>query len=248
MTHDQATARASDQGHSSDGRCVGPLETADFPDRLRARVVTPGEQPRVHGYDLEDDLARHYDVASLLLLCLSGELPSPVSARAAQTALMFTAGVSVAHASVHAAVLARLSGSVPSSVFGVAAIGLAEQSCFELDQCTDLLAWLENPERPYPEQHRCQTAAQRAAAERLHEALPSDYEAPILAQAPTQSALVISVLYGAGLRRREQLEAALAWARLPSALAEAFAERSTNFVEYPINLPRIEYHAPASER
>ena len=44
------------------------------------------------------------------------------------------------------------------------------------------------------------------------------------------------------------LETGKTLARLPTAMAEAFAERPTNFAKYPIDLPRIEYHEPTSGR
>ena len=104
----------------------GPLESgAVFPARLTARVVTAGARPSVHGYDVEGDLARHYQASDLLFLTLMGELPSAAISRAFSVALMFLGPVSVAHASTHAAVVGRLCGTPTSSVFGVAAIGAA---------------------------------------------------------------------------------------------------------------------------
>jgi len=49
------------------------------------------------------------------------------------------------------------------------------------------------------------------------------------------------VLFTAGFKRRERLEAAIMLARLPSGIAEALGERPTNFANYPINLPRFAY-------
>ncbi|HEX2734874.1 MAG TPA: hypothetical protein VHM70_24885 [Polyangiaceae bacterium] len=229
---------------SSSGPTGGPLETAKFPDQLLARVVTPGDEPRVHGYDVQSDLVHHYDLVALTILYLTGELPEPKAAAAVRAALVFISPISVAHASVHAAVLARLCGSPPSAVFGVAAVGVAEQSRFELDAFSDLFEWLKHPTREYPDAQRCTTDAQRQEAERLRRALPAGYELEILNHAPTCMALTLAILQQAGLRRREQFEAVLALARLPSALAEAFAERAVNFSDYPINLPPIEYRAP----
>ncbi|HEX6764634.1 MAG TPA: hypothetical protein VF103_04130, partial [Polyangiaceae bacterium] len=54
----------------------GPLEKAPFPAQLTARVMTPGKNPRLHGYDVEGDLAAHYTTSELVLLSLTGELPS----------------------------------------------------------------------------------------------------------------------------------------------------------------------------
>ena len=96
----------------------GPLDSgASFPARLTARVVTPGERPRVHGYDVEGDLALHYQPTDLLFLLLMGELPTPAVSRAFSVVLMFLAPVSVAHASTHAAVVGRLCGAPASSEF-----------------------------------------------------------------------------------------------------------------------------------
>lgn len=229
-------------------RFEGPLETTPFPDALAARVVTPGEQPRVHGYDVENDLARNYDFVALFLLYLTGELPTPQAGAAARVALAFVSPTSVAHASVHATVLARLCGSPASALFGVAAIGLAEQARVELDGCHDLLEWLAHPTRPYPDAHRCRSGAEREAAARLLRALQSVTPLEITQHDPTRLALVLAVLRAAGLRRREQFEAAFAFARLPSALAEGFAERPTNFAHYPIHLPPIVYDAPERRR
>jgi len=69
----------------------GPLEEASFPEQLSARVVTPGANPRLHGYDVEGDLARHYQPSDLLFLLLIGELPAAPVSRAFSVALMFLA-------------------------------------------------------------------------------------------------------------------------------------------------------------
>ena len=106
----------------------GPLETETFPERLSARVVEPGPSPRVHGYDVEADLARYYRASDLTLLSLTGELPSPGASAAFEVACMFLAPISVAEAPVHAAVLARLCAAPSSSIAAVAAIALSQQA------------------------------------------------------------------------------------------------------------------------
>lgn len=225
-------------------RFEGPLETGTFPEKLRARVVTPGESPRVHGYDVEGDLARHYDFVSIIFLYLTGELPSPIASAAAQVALIFASPVSVAHASVHSSVLSRLCGGTSSSLVGASAVGLAEQARHELEPYADLLEWLAHPTRNYPEVHQATSDTEREGAQRLLEALPSGYQLPIMGQNPTRWALILAIFRDAGLRRREQFEAVIALVRMPSALSEAFAERPTNFARYPINLPPIIYRDP----
>ena len=221
----------------------GPLEgSASFPERLTARVVTPGDRPSVHGYDVEGDLARHYQASDLLFLFLNGELPTPSVSRAFAVALMFLAPVSVAHASTHAAVVGRLCGAPASSTIGVAAIGAAEHARSLLDEHMDLVAWLRAPRVAFPERYRARDHGDHAAVQRLEQALtPTGLAVPALGERPSRAAALVIVLFALGFKRRERLEAVIALARLPSAVAEALAERPTNFGNYPINLPRFTY-------
>lgn len=220
----------------------GPLDDATFPETLTARVVTPGPRPRLHGYDVEADLALHYGPTDLLCLSLTGELPSPATARALEVALVFAAPLSIAHASVHAAALARLCGTATASLVGVAAIGLAEQVREQLDGHAELLAWLAAPAGALPERFRATDPGEHASVERLRTALAeTGLHVPLLDERPTRDAALFAVLFACGLRQRAELEAALVSARLPSAVAEALAERVAGFDGYPTNLPRYAY-------
>lgn len=220
----------------------GPLETHSFPERLTARVVTPGSHPRLHGYDVEADLACHYDPTDILFLALTGELPTASASAALRVALTFLAPMSIAHASVHAASLARLCGTASASVIGVAAIGLSEQARLSLDEHADLFVWLKAGSGELPAGFRAREASDQETCRRLRGALePTGLEVPALAQNPTRDAALLCVLFACGLVRREQLEAAVVTARLPSAVAEAMTEKVTNFGRYPINLPRYQY-------
>jgi hypothetical protein len=227
----------------------GPLEgEAAFPARLTARVVTPGARPLVHGYDVEGDLARHYQPSDLLFLMLMGELPSEPVSRAFAVVTMFLAPVSVAHASTHAAVVGRLCGSPASGTFGVAAIGAAEHARYLIDEHEELFSWLHAPKGPLPERFRARDAAELSAVQRLERALePTGLEVPALTERPSRDAALLMVLFAAGFKHRERLEAAILLARLPSGIAEALAERPTNFGNYPINLPRFTYTESADE-
>lgn len=220
----------------------GPLESGQFPDKLTARVITPGARPRVHGYDVETDLARHYGATDLVLLSLTGELPVEPARAAFEVAWLFLAPVSVAHAGPHATVLSRLCGSTASSMLGVAAIGLAEQARALVAEHADLLRWLKSKADALPARYRAQEPEERDAVERLRQALAgTGLVVQALEQTPTRDAALLSVLFACGLRRPEQLQAVIVLARLPSALAEGFAERATNFANYPINLPAFAY-------
>ena len=220
----------------------GPLDIASFPETLSARVVTPGPRPRLHGYDVEGDLARHYGPADLLLLSLAGELPSPEASAALGVALTFLAPVSVAHASVHAAVLARTCGTTSCSTIGVAAIGLSEQARVLLDEHAELLAWLSTRSGPLPARFRATEPADREATARLRDALADTrFAAPELDEEPTRDAALLLVLFRSGLTERSQLEAAIVTARLPGAVAEAMRVKVADFNQYPTNLPRYLY-------
>jgi hypothetical protein len=220
----------------------GPLESGQFPDKLTARVITPGARPHLHGYDVETDLARHYGVTDLVLLSLTGELPAEPARAAFEVAWLFLAPVSVAHAGPHATVLARLCGATASSMFGVAAIGLAEQARALISDHTELLRWLRSETHALPARFQGQKPDDQASVERLRRALAdTGLVVRALEQNPTRDAALLSVLFACGLRRPEQLEAVIVLARLPSALAEGFAERATNFANYPINLPAFAY-------
>lgn len=220
----------------------GPLEAASFPDQLTARVVTPSREPRVHGYDVESDLARHYGVADLVLLSLTGELPVQPAPAAFEVAWLFLAPVTVADAAGHAAVLSRLCGATTASTVGVAAIGLAEQARVLLSEHDELLRWLQSDAPTLPERYQSREPEARAGVERLRRALAgTGLGVPALQQSPTRDAALLSVLFACGLVRAEQLQAAVVLARLPCAVAEGFAETTANFAEYPANLPAFAY-------
>jgi hypothetical protein len=224
----------------------GPLESGKFPERLRARVVTPGERPCLHGYDVESDLARYYQPVDLTFLALTGELPTPEAAAALGVVMAFLAPVSVAQASAHAAVLSRLCGAPTRSSVGVAAIGLAEQAHVEVATHGPFLAWLAASHVPIPPEFTAQSPADDAALERLRGALAErELSLPVLDLPLSRAAALFAVLVHAGVRRTDQLEALLVLARLPAVIAEALAETPANFGNYPINLPAFAYEEPA---
>lgn len=225
---------------------TGPLESGDFPDQLRARVITPGAEPHVHGYDVERDLAHHYRFTDLMFLLLTGELPKSEALAGLEVALCFFSPVSVAHASTHASVLSRLCGASTSSTIGVSATALAEQARVTLAEHDELLRWNPAASEPLPARYVASDDAELASVRRLQAALAkTGLVVPGLDQRPTRNAALLLVLRACGLKRKEQMELVLVLARLPAALSEAFAERATNFANYPINLPAFSYEEPA---
>lgn len=233
--------------HSGSWPSPGPLEIELFPDHLTARVVTPGDQPRIHGFDVESDLACHYSPSAVAFLAVTGELPTSEIAEALDAILVFASPVSVAHAPTHAAVLAQLCGAPTSAILSVAAIGLSEQIKHMLDEHEELLQWLQTPNGPLPERFHAATVEEQESVLRLRSALHKcGLHFPNLSQPIAPQAAVLAALHACGLTARRPLEALLVWVRLPVVMAEAFAETVANFKNYPTNLPRFVYEESSS--
>ena len=207
-----------------------PFDSVEWPQKLKARVVTPGALPRIHGYDAEGDLALHYRFSDTVLLALTGELPDDRTGRAFEVAMQYLAPTSVAEPPAHCGVLARLCGARTSGVLGATAVAAAEQAQF----------LVEGGEPPA--NHLAADEADRAAVSRLTAALArTGFSCPALGAELSRDAALLALLHACGLKTAEQKQAAIAIARLPCALAEAFAVSPTAFKEYPMNLPPFEY-------
>jgi citrate synthase len=92
--------------------------------------VSPGPDPRIHGYAVEGDLAPHYRFSDVIYLSLTGELPTDAQSRTFERALILLSPISIAEAPSHAASLARVCDATHSAVIGTGAIALAEQARF----------------------------------------------------------------------------------------------------------------------
>lgn len=215
------------------------------PETITARVVTPGDRPRVLGYDVQGDLARYYRFPELVLLAATGQLPSEPLGRAFDVALQFLAPVSVAEAPVHAAVLTRLCGASGSSVISAAVVGLAEQARHFMNGKAGLIAWLEGRTQDMPPACRSADEADAEAVGRLREALASTglmvrgLDAP-LGLGPA----LLAVLHACGLTSAEQIELAIVLARMPCAVAEALTQQPGRYEEYPMDLPPFHHAVP----
>jgi hypothetical protein len=228
----------------------GPVEDHPWPARLTARVVAPGAAPRLHGFDLERDLACHYGFAELVLLALGGVAPTEAAGRAFEVALSWLGAITVAEAPAHAAVLARICGASSPGVIEVTALGLAEQAHARVRDHAALLTWLAGDgggrTRP-PRGFAARSAADRASVDRLRARLDeAGVHVPLLAHRPRPSreAALLATMFWCGLRRPEQLEAAWVIARLACAVAEGFAAEPLSFRDYPMRVPPIAYRPP----
>lgn len=218
----------------------GPIESREWPTELLARAVEGGPTPRLFGFDVEGDLARHYRFSDVLLLALTGELPSDGRSRAFEVALVFASSMSVAEAPVHAAVLARLCGARPGGVLSAASLTLAEHASRLLEKLDGATA---DP-ASLGEEHKARDEGERASVARLAELVRGCVEVPVLEADPGRDLAIVAVLEACGLTTAMQITSALVIARLTSALAEAGQTKPGDFGTYPIDTPHFEYEAP----
>ncbi len=218
---------------------TGPLETAPFPEHLTARAVDSRTSPRLHGFDVEGDLAVNYSFAEMVVIALTGTPPDRVQGQAAEVAFAFWLPAFAADAPAHAAGLAGLCGTSTSGLVACGATALAEQSRWVVAAHQGLLAYLEQGSPVLPPEFTSAGADDDMAVQRMRSAVEA--EVPFLAQRPTRTAAVLGLLHFAGLRGAEQLEASLTIARLPGVLAEALLVPHGRIREYPMNLPPFDY-------
>ncbi|MBI5546426.1 MAG: hypothetical protein HY901_21270, partial [Deltaproteobacteria bacterium] len=217
------------------------------PSRLSARVVAAGSPPRLFGYDVEGDLARHYGFSDTVALLLGGDLAEPEKVRAIEVALIFLSPVSVAEAPAHAGLLSRICGAPFSATLAIATIALSEEAAFTLEEHREWLTWLSTGDYSEPPaRFVTQGTEDSGVLERLAAALPPGFAARALAVRPKRTAAVLAVLHTAGLSP-EAMQTYWVVARLPAVAAEAAATRLLGMKEYPFNLPPLDYREEEEE-
>lgn len=212
------------------------FEAMGTPNKFSARVVQPGAAPRVHGYGVDDDLARHHSSGSVVYLCLTGELPEPPLARRFERAMICLAPVHVGEAPAHVAVLSRVVGSSVGGLLSTAAAAAAEEARTEIEAHQELFAWLARGAGPLPSQYvepPCARVPLMLAGMDAEQLLPT---------APRTAAL--GLLWLSGITDPERIAAAMFLARLPCAIAEGLAQPHRGSYTYPILRPEIRYVAP----
>lgn len=219
-----------------------PIDEAPWPDKLTARVVSPGPRPTIHGYDVEGDLARYYSFVETIFLALTGELPTVEQARAFEVALQFAAPSPINEAPAHAAVLARTCAGTTSAIQGTAAIALAEQARVLVSEHSGWIGDLSGTVTNVRSEHRATSDEERASVDRLRLALQDGgFHAPVLALDVGRAAALLAVFYACGLTRAKQMECALVIAKLTVTIAEALAAPAGSFRKYPVLLPATVY-------
>ncbi|MBV1857493.1 MAG: hypothetical protein KUG77_03710 [Nannocystaceae bacterium] len=200
-----------------------PVEANSWPDKLDANVVSPGPRPRVHGYALCEDLARHYDFGEFLVTALVGAPPTPCWGRAVNMALIALGGVGVEHASVHVATLARRCGADDRSTLQAGLLSLVEEVTAEV---TGPPTTQIPPTAPVLEFHR---------------SLPDEVQVIVGVPTSTLRQHALRVLDEAGISSPMQQMVALSLAQLPTLAAEAMAVSRGDVRGYPMQLPKFDY-------
>lgn len=223
----------------------GPIEDLEWPTTLEAHVVEPGPRPRVHGYDVQDDLARNYRFGEVALTALRGEVPSEAIGRLFETVLCFLSPCSAGDAPGHAALLVRACGARTPAVLAGGAVALSEEAAAIVDEHRDLLAWLEEPTAELPRAHVCRSESERQAVRRFEASVHACGERlGVLEHDPTLVAALLAAAYHCGARDAERLQAVWLLARLPTVMAEGLHHDPASLRRYPIDLPHFHYVPP----
>jgi len=217
----------------------GPIDDVTWPDKLSGAVVEAfGSDDRVHGYSVLGDLARHYAHSDHLFLAVTGDLPSDRASRLFRLGLIAWSPVSIAEAPTHVAVLSRICGGTFSAAMGAGLATLAERARSIVESHEPLLAWLAHPDPTLP---AVATAPDGAAVEWIDtlRALAEDLQ--LLDARMTRTAASLTLLFEAGVRDSERMQAAIVLAGSASVLAEALAASPKDLPAYPITLPPFHY-------
>lgn len=213
----------------------GPLEAVPWPETLDAYAVSDDDETlRLHGYDVEADVAAHYRFSDALYLAIKADLPDDPQSRAFEIALTFALPLSVAAAPIHAAALARICGARPSGVASVASLALGEQTS---ETVRELLPVLRGDAEPPADV----TPRAAASVARLRALLTGVLDVPLLDRQPSRELAILAVLWACDLRTEWELVHAMTLARLPSAVAESGPRRPLDFASYPTTTPPIDY-------
>jgi hypothetical protein len=220
----------------------GPIDDPPWPTQLVGRVVTRDAAPRVHGYDVQRDLAVHYRLGETILLCLTGEPPSEATGKAFEVAMTFASPVDAGEAPAHAGIVARMCGAPASGVVAVVATAMAERQRSWVAEQQALAAWLADNGTPFPEDASAKTEEDREAVTRFRACLPPAFAShPVFGHDARLDACVLAVMHACGIANEDRLVAALTIAGLASACAEAFATKPGDFKSYPMNTPPFTY-------
>lgn len=213
-----------------------PIDDVAWPERLVARAIdASGPDPRLHGYAILGDLARHHALSDTTFLALTGELPDVEASRKFAVAMHAWAAVSVAEAAGHVAVLSRMCGGTATAATTAGILALGERA----RTVVSANAWLfehlsKNP--PVP-QASSAPARDEAYARALAEVSGSTRIEPWMSRDEARLTLLVE----AGIREPDALAAAIVIAGTNGIVAETLRATPADLAEYPITLPPFHY-------
>jgi hypothetical protein len=225
----------------SSGQPKGPIDDASWPASLEAEVVDPGPPPRLHGYDVWNDLVPNYAFAELALTALRGSPPQPAEGRAFEIGLGLLSPSSIREAPAHAAALTRMLGAGPAAVVATATTLLAEQAEALVDAHRRWLAWLAAAQGDPPAEVLAASDDDRHCLAVIREHVEAELCSAVVRFDLTADAAVVALLHACGLTRPRQLVAAIVLARMPAVLAEADRHRPSRLHTYPMTVPPFAY-------
>jgi hypothetical protein len=220
----------------------GPLDELEWPRSLRANVVAPSSPARIHGLDVESDLARHYSFSEVILATLTGEPPDEQAGVVIDVCLTFLAPAPVWEAPSNAASLARLSGSPPAGVLATGAVALSEQARFEVQRHADLYRAIDEGRPRFPSAFETDDEQERQRVDRFVAALAARGATPRLPDGrPTFLAALFAALHAIGICAPQQVVALWMLAKLPCLTGEAFSGQAGRIADYPLVIPPYRY-------
>ncbi len=219
----------------------GPIEDNPWPRRLRSRVTSP-DAARLHGFDVVGDLARHYSFAEIGFVAIRGEAPTPAEGRLFELALSLLCVTPIAEAPAHVASLSRTCGTTPTSAMATGFVVLAEQTRWQLEQWSPILAWLRGPTTAPPPASALERSADLQQS--IIDLLPDGSGTQLRAHKLCREAAGLALLHEIGLADDSRLAACLMFARTPGLFAEVVAAKPGALREYPIATPDFAYEPP----
>lgn len=217
-----------------------PLNDMTTERLFPGHVVKPGAAPRLRGYDLHGDLAPNYRLPELLLLSLTGELPSGADAVAFEKAMAFLMNTPVTSAGAHAARVTQVGRGGATAVVSVGITALIAEANHQIEQASALLDLVEGRTLSPGAAITASSAEERQAVAQLRSQLPWT-ELGVLAHDLGIVPAVLAVFYRCGLHRTEQWLIALVHGRMTSSLAEGFGDFTRSFASLPVELPQVRY-------
>lgn len=218
------------------------LDNAGGATTLSARVVDVYEErARIHGFDLDDDLAPALGPTGALLTTWLGELPNDAQVQIFGTALTIAAPFAAHEGPVHAALVARACGSDETAVLSTAYVVLAQRCGGDVDAHAPVIAWLTNDDDGDAPACAHDDTCDRAALDQVRGLPPSPTVDRLMRVSLCRTGWALALAVHAGLREKGHLEAFLAMARLPALVAEAVAAPRGDLAQIPLNLPSYRY-------